>query len=396
MHTALPWTLFLIGVFYALGGVVLVRQMAMDTLLDKAIAAITLKRDRVEEAATHVLTAGAWLTLASGLVLMAQSRAALVIFGLNIAVQAGYLIWAARARPPESEPERKGRRATVNALFIYVGVFGLVLLMEQQGLWREWLGSGLAGLGAEIVAAMGVTAALVWLIWNPPGAKRQGAFGRDDDSGDDLPAHDPGRVPRCLRLAPEHQCWPLWDDETGSSVNPEILGLSEALMARIAAWDTLFQKGYRDDDPLSSGFVDVTEERLWADEGEAVWEVLCEEWEGDLCNRTSQLQYLMNLAFDGVNTFDLPPPAKVAEMAAQCGVVEIREMLRRLDTLADEWRRIEAWDGDSQDDVARLQSFYARVLAQVAPRYREDVAAGLTRDEETRRWVQLALDGQAG
>ena len=401
MPTALPWILFVIGVFYTFGGIVLVRRMAMDQLLDKAIAAITLKRDHVEEAATRALTVGAWLTLASGLTLMAQSRATLVVFGLNIVVQAGYLIWAARARPPENDAERRGRQATTNALFIYIGVFGLALVMEQQNLWRELMGRGWAGLAAETLAALLVTAALAWLIWNPSGAKRQsrfsGARASEDTFDDSLPTHDPSKPPGSLRLAPEYNCWPTWDDGTFSNVDPSILGLSEDLLGKLTEWDERFQKCYNPDDPYNSRFASVEEERLWADGGEAVWEGLCEEWEGNLANRISQLPYLMERAFEGVDCYSLPAEARVAEMAAQCGVVEIREMLKRLDYLAIDLESIESWDGDSQDSVARLQTFYARILARVAPQYRADVEAGLaSKYEVTRRWVKLALDGQAG
>jgi len=401
MLTALPWILFAFGLFYTLGGVVLIRRMAMDRLLEQAIAAITLKRDRVEETATRLLTIGGWLTLASGVSLMAQSRAALVIFTLNIAAQAGYLLWAARHRPVTDEAEQRGRAATRNALLIYIGVFALVLMMEQHGLWRSWLGTGITGLVADLAAMSALTAAFIFLLTNT-GSGRAGRKGKSYpdflDPEDETPAeYDPTSPPSCLRLAPEYQCWPLWDDESGSNVNPDCLGLSADLVARIERWDAVYQKGYKPDDPVNSGFEDVAEERFWADEAEAIWDTLCEEWEGELANRTSQLQYLMTLAFMRVNTFDLPEEAKVAEMAAQCGVAEVREMLRRLDTLAEEWDRVETWDGDSQDDIARLQTFFARVLARAAPRYRDDVAAGLTSAHEaTRRWVQLALDGQAG
>jgi hypothetical protein len=401
MNTALPWILFVIGVFYSLGGIVLVRRMAMDQLLDKAIAAITLKRDRVEEAATRLLTIGAWLTLASGLTLMAQSRATLVIFGLNIAVQAGYLIWAARARPPENDLERRGRQATTNALFIYVGVFGLALIMEQQGLWRELLGSGWAGLAAETLAALLVTAAFAWLIWNPPGAKRQSGFAAtetpEDDYDDGLAEYDPGQPPSCLRLAPEYNCWPTWDDETFSNVDPDSLGLSAELGARIRSWDALFQNGYKPDDPFNSGFASLEEERLWTDQAEAVWQGLLEEWQGPAVNKVSLLPYLVDAAREGLSPYEFPDEARLQKMAENCRLLEVRDMLARLDTLAAQREATEAWDGDTQDDIARAQTFFARVLARVAPQYRADVARGLeSAEEETRRWVQLALDGQAG
>lgn len=401
MHLALPWILFAIGLFYTLGGVVLIRRMAMDRLLDQAIAAITLKRDRDEETATRLLTLGGWLTFASGLSLMAQSRAALVIFTLNIAAQAGYLLWAARHRPVTHDLERRGRAATRTALLIYTGVFGLVLMMEQQSLWRSWLGTGIPGLLADLAAMGALTAAFVFLLTNM-GTRHAGGQGErypdflqpDDEDG---PDYDPTKPPRCLRLAPEYQCWPLWDDESFTNIDPDTLGLSAALQERIRSWDQLFQNGYKPDDPFRSGFASLEEERLWTDQAPEIWNALLEEWQGPAVNKISLLPYLSAAAHDGLSPYDTPDGERLQKMADNCRLLEIREMLARLDTLAAERAATEAWDGDTQDGIARAQKFYAMVLARVAPHYRADVAQGLESQEaETRAWVQLALDGQAG
>lgn len=401
MNTALPWIVFVIGLFYAAGGIVLVRRMAVDTMIDKAIAAITLKTNKAEDTATRILTVGAWLTLASGLALMAQSRAALVLFGLNIALQGGYLVWASRARVPEDEADQQGRQATINAYFIYIGAFGLVIMMEQRALWRAWFGTGFGGLAAEVVVAGLTTAAFVWMIWNPPGAKSpKGSRSRTypdflSDDEDDLPAYDPSIPPVRLRLAPEYQCWPTWDDAHFHNVDPAGLGFSDALLKRLKDWDALFQKSYNPDDPFNSGFASVAEERLWADEALEVWKGICEEWTGEAVNKISHVPYLMETAFEGINPYALPGEEALQRMANNCGVFEIRDVLSRLDTLAVQRAAVPAWDGDTQDDIARIQEFYARVLARVTEKYRQDVETGLTsQEEETRRWVRHALDGQ--
>ncbi|KCZ90608.1 hypothetical protein HHI_13755 [Hyphomonas hirschiana VP5] len=393
--------MFVLGLFYAAGGIVLVRRMAVDTMLDKAIAAITLKTDKAEDTATRILTVGAWLTLASGLALMAQSRAAVVLFALNIALQGAYLVWASRARVPEDEADRQGRQATINAYFIYIGAFGLVILMEQRGLWRPWFGTGLGGLAAELMVAGLTTAAFVWMVWNPPGARsRKGGRGRTypdflSDDDDDQPAYDPSIPPVRLRLAPEYQCWPTWDDASFYNVDPAGLGFSDALLKRLEDWDALFQKSYNPDDPFNSGFASVADERLWADQAIAVWEGICEEWTGEAVNKISHVPYLMETAFEGVNAYALPGEEALQRMANNCGVFEIRDVLFRLDELAAQRAAVPDWDGDTQDDIARVQEFYARALARVAGKYREDVAAGLASpEEETRRWVGLALDRQ--
>lgn len=402
MPNLLPWILFAAGLFYALGGVVLLRQMAMDALLDKALAAITLTRDRDEETATRLLTIGAWLTFASGLALMAQSRAALVIFGLNILAQAGYLIWAARHRPITNEMERRGRAATRNALIIYCGVFLLVMLMEQQGLWRTWLGTGVAGLAAETGVTALVTAAFVFLITHTPRKKlaqdvSYPDYPDDGEGADDGPVYDPSKPPACLRLQPEYQCWPLWDDASFSNIDPGTLGFSDALLARIVDWDALFQRGYLPDDPFNSTFASLEEERLWTDGASSVWDAILAEWDGQAVNNLSLLPYLSAHAHKDLSPLDSPGEDRLQAMAKECRLLEIRDILGQLDRLAQERAATASWDGDTQDDIARTQKFYAMVLARVAPHYRGDIAAGLaSQEDETRRWVQLALDNQAG
>lgn len=399
MKAALPWILFVIGLFYTLGGMALIRRMAMDRLLDKAIAAITLKRDREEETATRLLTIGGWLTFASGLALMAQSRAAVVIFSLNIAAQAGYLVWASRHRPLTNDLERRGRKATRNALLIYVGVFAMVVVMEQHGLWRSWLGTGIAGLLANLVAIAAVTAAFIFLLTNTSDQNRKQKSYPDFLSADDEdgPPYDPTKPPGCLRLAPEYQCWPLWDDESYTNIDPGTLGLSAELLERIHGWDQLFQNGYKPDDPFNSSFASLEEERLWADQAQEVWAALLEEWHGPAVNKISLLPYLAAAAHDGLSPYEFPDAARLQKMADTCRLLEVREMIAWLDTLSAQRAETPAWDGDTQDDIARTQKFYAMVLSRVAPQYREDVARGLESPEaETRVWVKLALDGEAG
>mgnify|MGYP001409757560 FL=1 len=38
-----------------------------------------------------------------------------------------------------------------------------------------------------------------------------------------------------LRLAPEWECWPLWDDETGDNLVPRDLDLPPGLLTRLVA-----------------------------------------------------------------------------------------------------------------------------------------------------------------
>lgn len=397
MLTVLPWIAFAVGLFYAAGGVFVLRRAAMDALLDKAIAALTLKPDPAEEAATRILTLGGALTLASGLALMALSRATVILFVLNILLQASHLVWSARARPPENDLERQGHRSMINALLIYIGAFGLVLLIEQSGLWRRWFNDAPWGLPAEFAVAAMITAGFSWAILAP-------ARGRPGGSGPDVPDIEDGSappgssgLPECLRLAPEYECWPIWDDTDFENIDPNTQGFSDGLLQRIADWDAVFQNGYREDDPVASGFTDIAEERRWATESHAVAAAIEAEWPGQFVNKCSRLPWLAANAFNGRDPYDTPPPERVMEQARFCGVLEIHDILAALDRLAREKAALPAWDGDTADDISRAQQFHAGLLQYADPKYRADIECGLESAEaETRRWVRLALDGEAG
>lgn len=395
MQTVLPWIAFAAGLFYAAGAIAVMRRMAMDTLLDKAIAALTLKRNPIEETATRILTMGAMLTFASGIALMALSRAAIIFFVLNILLQTGHLAWSAWTRPAGDVLEQKGRQSMLNALLIYIGVFGLVLLIEQGGLWRSWFGAAPWGLPAEFAAAVLVTAGFGWAVMGP--VHRRAA----PQEAASAPCLDPpdteAGLPECLRLMPEYGCWPLWGDTQASNIDPQSLGFSDGLIERINDWDALFQNGYRKDDPLASGFGDLAEERRWAAESHAVAAAIEAEWPGRFVNKCSRLPWLVAHAHEGLGDYDRPPEERVVEQARFCGVLEIHDILTTLDRLARERAALPAWDGDGADDIADAQQFYARLLQHADAKYRPDIETGLESSEtETRDWVRLALDGKAG
>ncbi|MGV3574711.1 MAG: hypothetical protein ACO1O4_06175 [Devosia sp.] len=69
-----------------------------------------------------------------------------------------------------------------------------------------------------------------------------------------------------LRLAPEWECWPLWNDETGDNLDPRDLKLPPALLARLVAWDDVFQATFNRDDPPAS----VLPGESWHEEGRAL------------------------------------------------------------------------------------------------------------------------------
>lgn len=76
--------------------------------------------------------------------------------------------------------------------------------------------------------------------------------------------------PRRLRLAPEWECWPTWDHETGDNLDPASLGLPDGIVARINDWDAAFQAIYDRDDPLTSCFPSREAEATYLAEGRAI------------------------------------------------------------------------------------------------------------------------------
>ncbi|MFN7056695.1 hypothetical protein [Hyphomonas sp.] len=393
----LSWIAFGIGLFYTLGGIVVIRSLTLDKMLDRALEALGSETAPQEKIATRLLTAGALLTFASGLALMGLSRWAPWLFGANLAVQAAYLAWASVHMPTEDDLGRKGRRATVRAFVLYAAVFVFVLYADGRVIWREWFypDRGILPLFMEIGLIGLFTATFAWALGRPARGMHRNAPAFDPDEyfpEDGLPPP----VPKHLRLAPEFECWPTWDHETGYNADPEMLGLSKDLLEKMGRWDSILQSGYNPDDPTAWPFDSVETERRWASLGDEIADQLADEWEGPLSIQISSLTYLVNAIRDGLSPYDEGDPAGFDRAAQACGVAEIRELIRRLDILAREKATVPDWDGDTMDDIARFQSLYASLLARVHPRYRDDVEAGLqSPEEETHRWVRLALDGQA-
>lgn len=129
------WVGYAIGAFYIFGGLLALRAVRSGLFLDRAIAKISGEgiplADRVQAAYGAIV---AVLMLAGGGALLLLSRWAPLLFMVCVLVQAVYLVWAARALPPENALEAKGRQASVNAFVLYSAATAFVLWMQFQGL----------------------------------------------------------------------------------------------------------------------------------------------------------------------------------------------------------------------------------------------------------------------
>ncbi len=384
MHdaAALPNGLaIIVGLFYAMGGLLLLRRLPGEAVMDQMLAALGEPTARTERQRTRFWMLGGTVTFGAGLSLVMLSRWAPLLFVLGALLQAGYLIWTARALPTTDAETTEGRRATVRAFAIYLAATIFVSWWGEQGLWHAWLEPA----WLELPVLLAIMAAVAGLLLR--GAIRAPPQLADVGSG----------RPAALRLVPEYAMSPLRDAAEDAALDPATLGLSPALVARIAAWDESFQAIFDDDNPFGAQFPDLAAEQAWFEEGLAVAGGIQREWTGTLRNDLSGLGTMIRYARRTLGPSDPTPLAEAAAMAPRCGVAEIRDAFQRLDQLAHEKAAIPDGARDAQDDVAQAQRFLAHLLAHVPERYRPELQRGMeAAAAETQRCVAAALAERDG
>jgi len=267
-----------IGAFYVFAGFVVMRAMAMDRLMDQVLAALNSPTDAKEALRSKVLSAGAFLTLASGLALAVLSPFALPLFLINVVVQGGYLFWAESALKPDGADEARGRQQTKNAFVIYCAAAAFVVWLAIQGGLRPW-SAGIEALALDALIVIGGVAGAWAFIHTPTWRSASAVAGK---TGEAPISYERSAQPARLRLAPEYMCRPLWDDDSGDTVNVFDLGLPEDLVYRIEEWDDRFQATYNADDPAASDFATPAERAAYVEEGRKIAVALREAWPGEL------------------------------------------------------------------------------------------------------------------
>ena len=56
---------------------------------------------------------------------------------------------------------------------------------------------------------------------------------------------------------PEYECYPIWISKNGGiyqNIASNQLNITKKLISEIEEWDNIFEKTYRDENPLESGF----------------------------------------------------------------------------------------------------------------------------------------------
>ena len=229
----------LIGAFYAFGGVLALRAIAADAVLDRALASIAMSRpDPDDELRRRVLTAASVVTAASGGAVGLQSGLAPWLFMLNLGLQAGWLAWARVRFPPRDADEILGRRRVARAAAVWAGATAIVLWLDLDGrlgpVSEPW---------PPLALAVGVVAMLAWILpqlaWKPGPTP---AFGEEPDGQAVVVA------PRRVRLALRYGFQTLWDADDGRALNP-FDHLPDALATRLLAWEDAFHDAFDPHEP---------------------------------------------------------------------------------------------------------------------------------------------------
>lgn len=126
----MEWAARAIGVFYVLGGLMLLYQAWLNWRLQQALSHL-VSTSFTDQLADGVIALGGLMVLASGLALAALSAWAVIAFSAGWAIQAAYLLWANRSNL--DDPPAAGRRRAVHAFAGYTAATALVLLLPLTG-----------------------------------------------------------------------------------------------------------------------------------------------------------------------------------------------------------------------------------------------------------------------
>lgn len=126
----MEWAARAIGVFYVLGGLMLLYQAWLNWRLQRALSGL-ISVPTTEQVADGAIALGGVLVLASGAALAALSAWAVVAFLAGWAIQAAYLLWANRS--DLNDPAAAGRLRSIHAFVGYTAVTGLVLWLPMAG-----------------------------------------------------------------------------------------------------------------------------------------------------------------------------------------------------------------------------------------------------------------------
>ncbi len=255
----------LAGAFYLFAGWFGLRAILMDSLLDKALAAISSgSEDQTEKRRRWFIGIMTIAVGASGAALLAMSRWALPLFLFAAASQALWIAGARRFFIAKEDDDDSGRRQVVNAAILYGAVtVGVVWLWREGRLlpWDEPL-----GVVATTLAASGLGLWFVYhMMWDAPSP---GSFDPSAWKEEDQP------VATRIVILPMQGFHPLIDADTERRFS-HFSRYDGELAGRIEEWDDLYQNAFTFEDvPRGPDFASAEDEAAWQAEAIAIGEAL--------------------------------------------------------------------------------------------------------------------------
>lgn len=251
-----------VGLFYVLAGWLGLRAIAMDAMLDRAIAAIGSHAEDPKEASKrHLLASLSVMVGASGAALALFSFWALPLFLANTLFQALWISGGRRLFTDAGDGEG-GRRQVANAAILYAAVTAGVAWLWWGGRLGPWHDP------VPVLGIIGVAAGLyLWLMrslsWTP-----HSPFAFDPDK--DRRGADEAAAPVRVLIDPAFGYLPLVDADTRKRFN-HWHRLPDTLADRIETWDDVFQLSFDPDDVTAANrFRSAEEEAAYHAEAEAI------------------------------------------------------------------------------------------------------------------------------
>jgi len=250
-----------IGAFYAFAGFVGTRAGLTSHFLDRAIAAIALKKTSSRENAQTIwLIVAAGIVFVSGVLLLAGLEAAVWAFALSALSQAAYIYYVApRYFDVEDPPDPQGRRQTTNAFVIYTAATAFVVWAAWRGRLTPFANASQTELIAVAGAMLLYGGYIVQSLWGTPRAKSGNGFGAFSDDNDfesrlDLPPHETKRI----KVMADYQCDPLWalDEDRYGCFSPDMIEMSPELNADFKAWAADYDTSFNPDDFTNGNWTD--------------------------------------------------------------------------------------------------------------------------------------------
>lgn len=256
-----------IGAFYTFAGFAACRGALTSNLLDKALAALTLKQTpAIETHRTIWLLTLSMLVFAGGVSLMLLLEPAVWLFALATIIQIlFFLVLGPYYFDLTEPPDPLGRKRSINAFVIYAAVTffvvwaayrGRLIPLENIAPWQ------FAAAGSVIALQLGYVLRHMYF----PAKRKSGFASFDDESSmDDVTPDDSGldhsglpASSKRIKVMADYSTYPLWamDDGLIGDFAPQDLGVSDELSADLWTWANDFDSSLNHDDPANSRWSD--------------------------------------------------------------------------------------------------------------------------------------------